>query len=276
VIHAGFVGESTEEATTRLYHDEELNCYSDIPNGDILASERIEADKPSSSMTLTRVWVNPDAKITYGRSDMSQFGAMLSGPLTAQLGGAGAAYQLRTQLCTLFVACRHTFQYNCFTQFYQGCGGGGSGHIFCGGGGSAVDACPSGWGCGIDWQQQTPVIQQTVGCGTIAQGFAAQPQMQAMGGQVGGFAQANRATPFPGTFYIQCQPQSFQFACQHRHTIFDPSCFIIACHTRNPIQCTIICTIGSPGCPIPTPHYGGYDPGPLAGGGGFAGGGFGG
>ncbi len=60
----GFVGKSTMEGHCRLYLDESLNNFIEIPEDDIVFA--VEAEKNESALGGSRLWVKENTLFTYG------------------------------------------------------------------------------------------------------------------------------------------------------------------------------------------------------------------
>jgi hypothetical protein len=258
-VMVGYVGESTEPDHARLYLDEGLNTYVDVPASDILASQELAEEH--SPLGGSRVWVKPDAKIKYGSSAMSQFGGMMEGPLSAYLAAAsgwGGAAAIRP---SMLVLCQSVHR-PCGTWICT------AGQPYCpvqtnfvcpsvARCGSWVDACPSALGCtfACQFEHMTELIQPGL---QQMPGLEQQMQMQyAMGRQDIGPAQAAGAQQFAAaTAFIQCHrsllvPCVTQLLIQCRTFIHQ----ICNWHTRIQPQCQItiptVCWGGCQSLPVP-------------------------
>jgi len=60
----GFIGKSSEDNHIRIYTDEELNDFLDIPQNDIIHAEKLSKDE--CQMGGSRVWVKQDTVFTFG------------------------------------------------------------------------------------------------------------------------------------------------------------------------------------------------------------------
>ncbi|HVD39715.1 MAG TPA: hypothetical protein VNC16_01770 [Solirubrobacterales bacterium] len=98
----GYPGPAADSKSTRLWLDEELSSYVDVPNDAILHSKTLDDDAG------TILWVDPTATLTHGSPGAQEVQAEFLGGTIAQrnLAGAAPAAGLGTLEATIATVCR--------------------------------------------------------------------------------------------------------------------------------------------------------------------------
>jgi hypothetical protein len=99
----GFPGPAADSKSTRLWLDEELSSYVDVPDDAILHSKTLDDDAG------TILWVDPNATLTHSAPQAQEVQAEFLGGAIAQHNLPGApAGGLGTLERTIATVCRHT------------------------------------------------------------------------------------------------------------------------------------------------------------------------
>lgn len=96
VLMQGFIGNSSEDGHVRIYADESLNTFVEVPQEGIVHSERLP--KESSPLGGSMLWVKADAVLVYGdpKATNRPKASFLEGTIMQQYAAAGyAAGQLQ-------------------------------------------------------------------------------------------------------------------------------------------------------------------------------------
>jgi len=111
----GFIGQSSETGHIRVYSDESLNGFVEVPEESIVYAQKVSATE--SALGGSRIWVRSDVVVTYGDPKsanrpkstflegdiMQQYGTFAGQPDTTQMGGqpdtTGQLAPVPTNLC---------------------------------------------------------------------------------------------------------------------------------------------------------------------------------